>query len=260
MYAELCSLSYRDEFEAVDKLTIFIGYPRSGHSLIGSLLDALPHVVISHELNALNYVRQGFSKASLYYLILRQSRRFTHKGAQQAGYKYTVPGQFNGTFVSPLRVIGDKKGGASSEIILNNPTILDQLARVVDQPVKVIHVARHPLDNISTISRKHGKTPREAADFYFKLCEAVQWSEERIDDDDWLDVWLEDVIADSKGSMRDMCAFLGEEGGDDYLAACDEKIFDTPNLSRNKIEWPEGLVESIGERAREIPYLARYSF
>ena len=35
---------------------LFIGYPRSGHSLLGSLLDAHPDIAIAHEVNALGLV------------------------------------------------------------------------------------------------------------------------------------------------------------------------------------------------------------
>ena len=33
----------------VKKFVFFIGYGRSGHSIIGSIMDAHPHVVIAHE-------------------------------------------------------------------------------------------------------------------------------------------------------------------------------------------------------------------
>jgi hypothetical protein len=40
-------------FRGIQTYCMFVGYPRTGHSLIGSLLDAHPRVVIAHELNAL---------------------------------------------------------------------------------------------------------------------------------------------------------------------------------------------------------------
>ena len=33
----------------IKKLVFFVGYPRSGHSIVGALMDAHPHVVIPHE-------------------------------------------------------------------------------------------------------------------------------------------------------------------------------------------------------------------
>jgi len=44
-------------FDKVRTYVMFVGYPRSGHSLIGSLLDAHPNVVIAHEMDALQFVQ-----------------------------------------------------------------------------------------------------------------------------------------------------------------------------------------------------------
>jgi phage terminase large subunit-like protein len=46
-------VSDRNRFHDVGVFCIFIGYPRSGHSLVGSLLNAHPEVIISHELDVL---------------------------------------------------------------------------------------------------------------------------------------------------------------------------------------------------------------
>jgi hypothetical protein len=40
----------------VRSFCLFIGYPRSGHSLVGSLLDAHPDIAIAHEVNVLGLV------------------------------------------------------------------------------------------------------------------------------------------------------------------------------------------------------------
>ena len=37
--------------EDVEKFVFFIGYPRSGHSIIASLMDAHPNIVIAHQYN-----------------------------------------------------------------------------------------------------------------------------------------------------------------------------------------------------------------
>ena len=49
---------HRDDFAAVRTFLLFVGHPRSGHSLVGSLLDAHPDVVVSHELDALEVRRR----------------------------------------------------------------------------------------------------------------------------------------------------------------------------------------------------------
>src|SRR3989344_1389974 len=37
------------DFSSVRTFILFVGYPRSGHSLIGSIMDAHPNIIIAHE-------------------------------------------------------------------------------------------------------------------------------------------------------------------------------------------------------------------
>jgi hypothetical protein len=53
-------------FDDVGTYCMFIGCPRSGHTLIGAILDAHPNVVIAHELDALKYIRYGFGRLQLF--------------------------------------------------------------------------------------------------------------------------------------------------------------------------------------------------
>ncbi|MBV6654043.1 MAG: hypothetical protein KI786_09830, partial [Mameliella sp.] len=46
-------LESKAAYEKINKGIFFIGYPRSGHSILGALLDAHPQVALSHELDAL---------------------------------------------------------------------------------------------------------------------------------------------------------------------------------------------------------------
>lgn len=39
----------QEAVDGVEKFVIFVGYPRSGHSIIGSMMDAHQNIIISHE-------------------------------------------------------------------------------------------------------------------------------------------------------------------------------------------------------------------
>lgn len=47
-------------FGDLETYCMFIGYPRSGHSLIGFLLDAHPSMIIAHELHVLKHINAGY--------------------------------------------------------------------------------------------------------------------------------------------------------------------------------------------------------
>src|SRR2546430_1706106 len=97
----------RSLFDRVETCCLFIGYPRSGHSLIGSLIDAHPEVVLAHELDLLRYVYARFGRLALCHLALENSRAFTRRGRAATLYSYSVPGQWQGRF-ERIRVLGDK--------------------------------------------------------------------------------------------------------------------------------------------------------
>ena len=99
--------AHRAAFRDLETFCTFIGYPRSGHTLIGSLLDAHPQAMIADELDALRYNQAGFSRRQIFYLLLRNSRISAAGGRERTGYHYRVPGQWQGRF-EKLRVIGDK--------------------------------------------------------------------------------------------------------------------------------------------------------
>ena len=99
-------------FDNVETFFIFVGYPQSGHTLVGSLLDAHPEIVCGHELSVLKYVRIGFSKKQIFCLLNHRSQSFTRGGRRWSGYIYNVPGQWQGRS-DRARIIEDKKGGWS---------------------------------------------------------------------------------------------------------------------------------------------------
>src|ERR1019366_10660260 len=97
----------------VERFCFFIGYPRSCHTLLASLIDANPEVVIANELDALRYVAHGFRRSQVYGLLLWHEQRFTARGRKQGEFDYAVPGGHQGA-ATRLRVIGDKRGNGSA--------------------------------------------------------------------------------------------------------------------------------------------------
>lgn len=180
----------RSDFEEVERFCLFVGHGRSGHSLVGALLDAHPNVIVAHELDSLGWIKEGgVSRENLFALLYARSRWFSHQGAAWTGYKYAVPQQYKGEFTA-LRVIGDKKGGRSTLHLRENPRLLRKLHCVVGVPIRVIHVKRHPLDNISTLARKSfGGDIATAIGRYFHDCKTVRSVRERVYGKEWID-WI----------------------------------------------------------------------
>jgi hypothetical protein len=87
----------RGDFANVRAYCLFLGTPRSGHSLIGEMLNAHRNAVIGHAFDVTRYLADGFGRNQLYWMIVRRDRKFTHRrGSVGAGYDYAIPGQWQG--------------------------------------------------------------------------------------------------------------------------------------------------------------------
>jgi hypothetical protein len=246
-------------FDTVERFCLFIGYPRSGHSLVGSLLDAHPDVVLAHELDALRYVAAGYHRNQLYWMILRRDAEFTRSGRRWTEFDYSVPGQWQGRY-ERLRIIGDKKGGSTTFTLGQSPELLDRLARVIATEVRLIHVTRNPFDNIATMSRRSHRTLEESRDQYFALCETVQHLKMKAAPGSVIDVRHETLIHDPRGILRSLCADLGLPATEEYLDACAAVVAPNPHLSRHEFLWTEELIGSLEKKMAAFSFLDGYSF
>ena len=256
----------RAERAHVERVALFVGYPRSGHSLVGSLLDAHPNVMIAHELDALKYVRFGARGAALLHLMIHNSRRMAAKGRAWSGYAYDVAGQWQGR-ASPLRVVGDKKGGGTTAKLRFDPGLLTRFRARVGLPVRIIHVTRNPFDNVLTEARGGRRVLRAveperlraAAEHYLAEVETVRRLRAGCAAAEWLDLRYEDLLADPRGTLSRLCAFLGVEAPPDYLDACAAILFDAPHRSRFDAAWPGDVVELVRRRIAACPFLRAYA-
>lgn len=249
----------RDEFDQVRSYVMFIGQPRSGTSLVGSLLNAHPQMWIAQELNALRYVARGYGRNQLYWLLRMRDREFDQNGRLWTGYDYVVENQWQGRCEQML-VIGDKKAGLSSELLGQQPELMNRLQQLVQVPVRIFHIVRNPFNVITTIHRKRSRTPLPMAiQMYFGRCR-TNW---RLMQDSSLNIMtlrLEDLIASPLSLLREMCRHVGLDADDAYLEACADKLFDKPRQSQTEIKWTNELVNSVYDQMQRYPFLEGYEF
>jgi hypothetical protein len=251
---------HKKHFQSIQAYCMFVGYPRSGHTLVGSLLDAHPNAILALELDALRYVKFGFSRDQIFSLIIANSIRYASAGRTWTGYDYSVPDQWQGRF-DQLMVIGDKKGGKSARRLWANPGLLDALASRLKMPLKIIHVARNPMDNIATMVRR-GDAPNVDAAItdYFRMADAVTYVHSRTDICSVIDIWSEEFIRHPSEHLRALCAFLGLPAEESYVKSCSSIVFPEPRQSRHNITFTPSQIDSIQTRSASYPHLIRYRY
>jgi hypothetical protein len=247
-------------FADVERYCMFIGSQRSGHSVVGSLIDAHPDAVIAHELDALGYVKAGFSRNQLFTLIVRKANRDALGGRTQGDYAYAVPNQWQGRF-RRLRVIGDKQGGRSVRRMMKDPHLIEKAGRLVGRPIAFVHVTRNPFDNIGTLHQRNtrGTALDQMIEGYFALCRGVAETRSRFGDD-VIHVRHEDLLADPGTALRRLCRFLDLDADDDYVDDCAGILFTSPRRTRHATAWTDAQLRRVQAGIAEYPFLDGYDF
>lgn len=187
------------DFSHVDTYVMFWGFPRSGHSWIGSVLDASPNAMIANEFDAFHKFQDHilpnhklpnekksqkklpvtkFKREELFWNLSRNSYLCGKYGRMQV-YNYTIPGLWQGKVANDtvLKVIGDKKGDYSTRSLMsvgsapweNEEHANDQKKlfnsfsdMIAVQNLRMIVVLRNPFNMIATqFTRRQDKGTRE---------------------------------------------------------------------------------------------------
>ena len=272
---------------SVETFVFFIGWPRSGHSIIGSLLDGHPDVIIAHEyflFSRLIESQCSQSRRKLFKSLYMNSCWNAHYGyrttaSNKKGYNIELPNSWQGRFRT-LKVIGDKTGGDATRSYRLNPKqfmkaiiCLEQLLSV---PLKVINVIRNPYDMVATVALYRGSHKNdtkvnatednkyenfrvllESARSILGLSKAL-YSIQRIYNFDTIQVYSEEFIENPKKVMSSLCTFLELQCTKDYLQQCEDKAFKTVSKSRNLVKWTPSLTVLINSAIHMFPFFKNY--
>jgi hypothetical protein len=249
---------YRADFDRVGRFCLFVGYPRSGHSIVGALLNAHRDAVISHELDAPPLVLAGCTRDELYARILARAYWFNLRG-NRTNHDYTVAGGWQGRF-DRLRVIGDKRGGAVTRCLAEHPDFFARVRALVGVPLRLVHVVRNPFDNIAAISIWHRLSLEESVAYYFMHCATTARLDGFCAPEELSTVHHEAMIDRPRAELSRLADFLGLEASTEWLDACERVVFPRATGTRRKVVWPPALVREVERRAQPYPFLAGYKF
>jgi 8-oxo-dGTP pyrophosphatase MutT (NUDIX family) len=254
----------RASFVGLRRFCLFVGQSRSGHSVVGTLLNAHRHAVIAHGIDVLDFLRAGVGREDLLLLLLARDRWLGERSRRIGGYSYDIPGLWLGHH-DAMEIIGDKRAGATSRHLAEDPGLLRRLAEELGLPLLLIHHVRNPWDNISSIwSRKTLGTERslpETIEHYFEMVEgAIAGIDALPPGSGWTRTYHEALIADPRGVLRGLCDLLGLEADDAYLDACAGFVHTSPRRTRFDAPWTPALIDEVTERARGFDFLAGYGF
>ena len=274
------------EMNDIESFLLFVGWARSCHSIIGSMLDAHPNIIVAHEYFLFKKLRKHIDREILFNELYKKSYDSTQGGWRSAnrsnkGYTLDIDGSWQGQFTKLIKVIGDKSGGDAVIEYRRNKTlfkeIYNQLQAEVKLPVKVIQVIRNPYDMIATATLfeanpVHGvKVPATPTHKYsnFRLLKKhiLTFLSMSRDLMQMLanfnlsphQVYCEDLIADPIGTISSICQYLEVDCSADYLQMCADKTFKNTSETRHLVEWDPQLLSSLIPIIKQYPFFYRYT-
>ncbi|MCF8332319.1 MAG: sulfotransferase [Bacteroidales bacterium] len=257
---------YKYDFDHAENFVIFLGYPRSGHTLLGAMLNAHPDTMIAHEYHALKHIDQHENRYELFAHLMAQHNWFASRGHKWTGYSYKIPSGWQGGY-RELKVIGDKRGGASSRILYEDPNRLERLQALIKIPVKVMIVHRNPFDNIATRARGgnyYQRTPDtkridEEIIKHFRDVETIN-SFRKEGNFDFLEMKHEHFVENPQEHLLQICDFLNLKPEKTFIEACLKTVRPSKSLSRNKVFWTKSQIQQINELNSSYDFLKDYTF
>jgi hypothetical protein len=252
------------KLQGIERFCLFVGQSRSGHSVMGTLLNAHRHAVVAHGLDILDFMRSGVKGEDLLLLLLDRDRWLGERSRIIGGYSYDIPGLWLGD-QSAIRIIGDKRAGSTSRYLAEDPTLLRQLSEELQLPLCLIHHVRNPWDNISSIwSRKTLGVERSLAEtigHYFEMLQgATIGIENAPPGTQSLRTFHEELISYPHQVMTEVFGLLGQAVDTHFLDSCAAFVHRAPRLTRFDAPWTPELIEQVNKRAEAYPFLARYRF
>lgn len=280
----------------VEKFVFFVGYPRSGHSIIGSVLDAHPDMVIAHEYflfeNCASMLKQRTNifedKVQLFNKLVTNSFLTSKCGwrsdtTTQKGYNFNINYTWQGRF-NHLQVIGDKSGASVSTLLHEGvgKTCLQNMIGSLNMPVIAIHVVRNPYDMIATstlfsFSRSFHKNSYKNLTLDSNMAHMLSISAKRVfaqadmilylksyaktisnQSLTIMEIHIEDYIQSPPSVISELCKFLAVDCPQDYVDECSRKAFRKVSRSRDLIPWSPKMHDYIDRQMKKYPFFSGY--
>ncbi len=251
-----------DEIEAaryrtLKTYTLFMGCQKSGHSLLGALLDAHADAIVSYQLDSFDLFQKENNRIRFFKALLVDARD-TIITAKAEKKPYVVDSwQGRHRFI---RTIGGRQGTIWALQIAKDPTLLDKLKDLAEVPVRVINVSRNPYDAVASVSVDNFRMTEEVANVYVTGINAIKKVRERLDPEELLDVRYENLVSRPRDTLQKVCRFLKLEPDDAYLEQCEKVIVKKTTRRRDEAWWEPVAKARLQHCINQTPFLADYTF
>ena len=276
----------------IETFVFFLGHAHSGHSIVGSLMDSHPHMVISNALDIFKMLSKGIiapNRTEIFNAIWKNTVKTIITGARtknKKGYNLTLSNLCQGKYVDNIDVMGDKFGGGTVKLLLESPTkwlAVFNVLKLLNVTLKVMLVLCNPYDVIASGLMLDGKimsdlisryayfkrnsviikfTPKQIKAHilsYFKYLEAILEAKKTYNLD-IIEIHGKSLIFDPRGTLLKLCSNLGVTCSKNFLDICNSKIYKTQSRTRHLINWTNERLQIVQQNVKKYSSLKGYTF
>lgn len=238
----------------IKKVALVHGTAQSGHSFVGSILDAHPRMCIGHELGLLPLFSSGAwtSPDEVFQWIFEKTQIINRMGRKTFNrfgepHDQSVIGQIKDSS-SGVSVIGNKNG-LDDTIVCGYPNgfvnAVERLGEFISPVEQVfIFVIRHPLDSSTWPTGYH-----VIQDHYNMISTSQKYT-----------VYYEDLITNLEVELGKLVEFLDLEMDESYLRNVRSRTLAIPPRSREKLHGERKVDrDALRTICRNLPLYRRYS-
>jgi hypothetical protein len=169
-----------------------------------------------------------------------------------------VEGEAQNKFEKAPIIMGDAKGGRTSQLIAADELFLESVRERLGIPLRVIVHLRNPFDMLSTRAYRKGRSTKLMVDRFAPKLKAVETAWNRLHEDERLLQRHEDVIADPSLHIKRMFEFLEVEPIPSVIDACARRIWQKPHTRRKEVEWAPAATHELNELLAESQLFSSY--
>ncbi|HEY6789647.1 MAG TPA: sulfotransferase [Trebonia sp.] len=231
-----------------------VGCPRSGTTLVQTMLDSHPRLSVIYEADFLVDIPLGL-RSSLTTASAALALAEAHPGSQTRGFDVrtarAVCGELGITDAAgAMRVLAASQALAQGKRRWGNktPKALLHLAElaIVYPDAQFIHVVRDGRDSASSQARLSDRTVVQSALLWRTGMRTGRRAGSRLGPDRYLEVRLEELLSSPEEQLRRMCAFLGED--------FDQSLLHFHTAARERIPPSDLAIHPrLGEPPRPLP-------
>ena len=239
------------DFYNIKTWVTFVGYGRSGHSFIGSALDAHPEICITHEADSIRRSVLMKDREELFASMFEHDRAVYEEGRKTdnrwgSPYSQRIEGQFKQD-PSALKVMGNKNASIETQFDRDGfDRRMAEFQRFLGDEIaiKLIAVLRNPFD-AGLLKEENYSILQYISEVYGDRLHLLKH---------------ESFIQDPRSEMIRLVSFLGLENTESHLEAVVKSAMPEVHRARYKIGYSEEDRSRIQCYIDKYPIFDGYSF